>query len=91
LDFADPSASVVGQLYGRRKVGKGSLEGAAAFFTVAVGVLLVSQGVGAAAMARAVGVAAIVAAIEVLPLGLDDNLTVPLSTGLALQLALLLG
>ncbi len=81
LAFADPAASVVGRICGRHGLGNGTWEGTAAFFLVAASVLTPVTGVGAALFA-----AAVVAAMEVLPIGLDDNLVVPLSTALALWL-----
>lgn len=74
LAFADPAASVLGRLVGRRRLGKGSVEGALIFALVAFLVLLpfVTPPVAAAC-------ALITALVEVLPLGLDDNLTVPLT------------
>ena len=81
LALADPAASVVGRLWGRHRLGKGSWEGTGAFYLVAVAVLTPFAGPQAALIA-----AAVVAALEVLPTGIDDNLTVPLATALALWL-----
>lgn len=81
LAVADPSASVVGRLWGRHRLGKGSWEGTTAFFLVAVAVLVPFVGPQAALIA-----AAAVAALEVMPIGIDDNLTVPLATALMLWL-----
>ena len=78
LGLADPAASVVGRTWGRRPLGKGTWEGSAAFVAVALGVLTVVVG-----MPGAVAVAAVAAAAEVIPSGLDDNLTVPLATAAA--------
>lgn len=81
LALADPAASVIGRTWGRHGLGKGSWEGTGAFFVVAVVVLTPFAGLQAALIA-----AAVVAALEVLPSGIDDNLTVPLATALALWL-----
>lgn len=81
LALADPSASVVGRLWGRHKLGKGSWEGTAAFFVVATAVLVPFAGLQAALIA-----AVAVAVLEVMPIGIDDNLTVPLATALVLWL-----
>ena len=81
LAFADPAASVVGRVWGSHGLGNGTWEGTAAFFLVAAAVLTPVAGVGAALFA-----AVVAAATEVLPIGLDDNLVVPLSTALALWL-----
>lgn len=81
LSLADPAASVVGRLWGRHSLGKGSREGTAAFFLVASAVTLPFAGLPGALMA-----AGVVAIFEVLPTGIDDNLTVPVVTALALWL-----
>lgn len=79
LAFADPAAATVGRLAGRRPLGKGTVEGTLAFLLVAVVVLTPFVGVWAA-----LPVAALVAAVEVLPWGLDDNLTIPVATAAGL-------
>ena len=84
LGLADPAASVVGRLFGSRRLGKGSFEGTAAFFLTAAVVLflafpgrpLVLVGAGAVALA------------EILPWRVDDNLTIPLVTGAVLWILL---
>ena len=81
LSLADPAASVVGRLWGRHSLGKGSWEGTAAFFLVASAVTLPFAGLPGALIA-----ACVVAIFEVLPTGIDDNLTVPVVTALALWL-----
>lgn len=91
LALADPAASLVGRTWGRRKVGKGSVEGGVAFFAVALVVLLLSAAPGPISWAGALAVAALVSAVEITPLGLDDNLTVPLATAAGLRLLLALG
>ena len=79
LGLADPAASAIGRIWGRRRLGKGSRLGTSVFFAVALLVLVVwAPGPGFGALAL---VAALVALIEVMPLGLDDNLTIPLATG----------
>jgi len=82
LAFADPAASVVGRLWGRRRLGKGTWEGTTVFFLVAVIVLTPVVG-----FQRALVGAVAAAAFEVLPSGVDDNLLVPLVTAGALWLA----
>ena len=81
LALADPVASVVGRLWGGRPLGKGSWLGSAAFYAVSVAVLAPFFGAPVALVAGAVAAAA-----EVAPTGIDDNLTVPLATLLALWL-----
>lgn len=72
LALADPAASVVGRLWGRRPLGKGTWEGTTVFYLVAASVLVPHVGLPLAA-----AVAGVVAASEVMPLGLDDNLVIP--------------
>lgn len=81
LALADPAASVVGRLWGTRPLGKGSWQGSAAFIVVAAAVLTPLTGVPTALAA-----AAVAAALEVLPVGIDDNLTTPLAVAVALSL-----
>jgi dolichol kinase len=79
LGLADPAASVVGRLVGRRPLGKGTLEGSATFVAVAVLTLWPLVGPGpAAAGALVTGLA------EILPQPLDDNLLIPLVCGAVL-------
>ena len=81
LALADPAASVVGRLWGRHSLGKGSWEGTIAFFLVAGVVAFPFVGLPGALVA-----AGAVAIFDVLPTGIDDNLTVPVATALALWL-----
>lgn len=76
LGLADPAASVFGRSWGRRPLGKGSWVGSTTFVVVAFGVL-----VGFLSGPMALGVAGVVAAAEVMPLKVDDNLTIPVVTG----------
>lgn len=80
LALADPVASIVGRRWGRTKLGKGTREGTAAF--AAASFLVVWAAIG---LPPALPVAIFVAMVEVAPLGLDDNLTVPVATGLAIE------
>lgn len=81
LSLADPAASVVGRLWGRHPLGKGSWEGTTMFFLVACVVTFPFVGLPGALLA-----AGAVAIFEVLPTGIDDNLTVPVVSALALWL-----
>ena len=80
--FADPAASVLGRLWGRRRLGTGTWEGTFVFFLVAATVLTPLVGLGVALIT-----AAAAAAFEAFPAGLDDNVIVPPVTALALWLA----
>lgn len=86
LSLADPAASVVGRLWGRRPLGKGSWEGSVAFALVAAPILIHQGG-----MVGGLAATLLTAAAEVAPLRLDDNLVVPLAAGGSLLLAGALG
>jgi dolichol kinase len=89
LAIGDPLAAVVGIRYGRRRITRNrSLEGSLAFFaaTVAVAALVLRWGTAAApasiaAASASIGVVATV--FELLPLRVDDNLTIPIFVGFA--------
>jgi dolichol kinase len=89
LAIADPAAAVVGITWGRRKISQSkSLEGSAAFFAatllIVAFVLGEMTGASAAAVAGAsITIALAASACELLPLRIDDNLTIPLFVGFA--------
>jgi len=82
VGLADPAASIIGRRWGRVRLGKGTLEGAVAFMLVASIVLAVTVEGGL----RPLLVALVVTVVELLPLPLDDNLTVPLAVAGTLAL-----
>jgi dolichol kinase len=81
LGLADPAASVMGRAFGRRPLGKGTRLGSLVFFSVATAILVPFVG-----WAPALGTAVIVALVEIMPWGVDDNLTVPVATAAMLWL-----
>jgi len=89
LAIADPASALVGITWGRRRIVSGkSVEGSLAFFAatavVTIVVLRLTTIVAAgplAVAALAIGLAG--AVFEMLPLRLDDNLTIPLFVGFA--------
>ncbi len=89
LAIADPFAAVVGIRFGRRGiVHNRTLEGSLAFFVASVTItaFVLHWGTGApassvAAVSAALGLAA--AGCELLPLRIDDNLTIPIFVGFA--------
>ncbi len=89
LAIADPSAAVVGITWGRRKLGPDrSLEGSLAFFGATLAISLAVLGTSIAAplavvMAMALVIAVAAAVCELLPLRIDDNMTIPLFVGFA--------
>ena len=87
LAIADPLAAVVGISYGRRRIAHNrSLEGSLAFFavTLVIAATVLGWGTGASrlSLAGAAGLTALAAAVcELLPLRIDDNMTIPLFVG----------
>lgn len=76
LALADPVASYLGRRWGRRPLGKGSVEGSALFLLVAVVLLLAFVPPMSAVVAALVGTW-----VERTPWSVDDNLSVPLAIG----------
>ena len=87
LAIADPLAAVVGIRYGRRRIAQNrSLEGSLAFFTATLAIALLvlgngSEGSRLAIAGAAITIGAAAAGCELLPLRIDDNLTIPLFVG----------
>jgi dolichol kinase len=87
LAIADPLAAVVGIRWGRRRIALNrSLEGSTAFFaaTLVIAAVLLGKGTDGAPLAiggAAVTIALAAAGCELLPLRIDDNLTIPLVVG----------
>ena len=79
LALADPAASALGRILGRRRVGKGTLEGGLVFLAVALAILVPRVG-WAPGLVVAVGVTV----VELLPWPLDDNLTIPVAAASSL-------
>jgi len=75
LALADPAAGVAGRFWGKHPLGKGTLEGSAAFFIVAV-VSLVPFVDPFSALAAATAATA----AEAVPMPMDDNLVIPVVT-----------
>jgi dolichol kinase len=87
LAIADPLAAVVGIRWGRRRIARNrTLEGSAAFFAatlaIAAGVLRHTTSGAALPIAGAsVAIALAATMCELVPLRIDDNLTIPLFVG----------
>ncbi len=79
LAIADPVANVVGSRIGKHPLGKGTVEGTAAFAASAF--VALTPFVGAW---TAVPVAFVAAAAEAVPTRLDDNFAIPVATALSL-------
>ena len=90
LAFGDPAAALVGRRFGRTKIWSKSLEGTLAFFitSVVVGAVVVAVGGFDPLWVMPIG-AAVAAIVELFPLSVDDNLTIPIVSGGAMTLLLL--
>ena len=89
LAFGDVAATMVGERYGRTKIGQKSLEGTFAFVAAALlsGLILSSIGVQLKIGVIILG-ALIAAGVELLPLPMNDNMMIPLAAGAIMELAL---
>lgn len=89
LAVADPASAIVGIRFGRHRVVEGrSVEGSLAFFAVTLAVSWIALGGEPSATARmragaSFSIALAAALGEMLPLRIDDNLTIPLLVGFA--------
>lgn len=87
LAFGDVAATTIGERFGKTKIRGKSLEGTAAFVVAAMAAGFFLSRVGVHIDAAIIIVGALVAAgVELLPLPLNDNLTIPLISGGAMQL-----
>ena len=88
LAFGDVAATMVGERYGRTKLGGKSLEGAVAFIAAALlsGLILSVIGVHLSTGVMILG-ALVAAGVELLPLPVNDNMVIPLVAGGIMELA----
>ncbi|HXY54411.1 MAG TPA: hypothetical protein VEM40_07055 [Nitrospirota bacterium] len=89
LAFGDVAATMVGERYGRTKIGQKSLEGAVAFIAAALLSGMILSAIGVRIMTGVMVLGALAAAgVELLPLPVNDNLAIPLVAGGIMELAL---
>ena len=83
LIISDSAAALVGRRFGRKRFLNKSLEGSAAFFLTALAVIAATPKIssGSGEYAIAVIAAAVGTVVEALSVGIDDNLSIPLSIG----------
>jgi len=86
LIVSDLAAALVGRKFGRRPFLGKSLEGSLAFFLSGLAVIAATPKIDYSAGEYAIGVFAMLVGtvIEALPVDIDDNVSVPLSVGLAM-------
>jgi dolichol kinase len=79
--FADSAAAIVGRLIGRIKIYNKTLEGSIAFFITGLIIILLTPKVSVDSFEYQIAVFSLIicSVIEVLPVKIDDNLTLPLS------------
>lgn len=81
LAFGDVAATTIGEHFGKTRIGSKSLEGTAAFVVAAAGAGLLLPLAGIPVSAGIIVIGAIAAAgVELLPLPVNDNLTIPLAS-----------
>jgi len=85
--LGDIAAALIGRVYGKTKIEKKSLEGSLAFLSVCLLVALVLPGLPF--WIGAIG-ALVATAVEALSISIDDNLSVPLLSGLVMEILHLL-
>ncbi len=93
LAIADPLSAIIGIRYGKNRIVKHkSLEGSAAFFLGCLGSLLISFSLNTELtlpfIILSIFIAFIVSIFEMIPIKIDDNLTIPLFTAAITWIAL---
>lgn len=83
LGLADPAAAIVGRIWGKNKFWNKSLEGTMAFYLTASFVILAFTHYSWWGLI----VALIMSIVEMLPLGIDDNILIPILTAYLLSVA----
>ncbi len=86
LIVSDSAAALIGRRFGRHRFLAKSVEGSSAFFASAALVVIIAPKISYVAAEYAIGVGAALlgAVVEASPLPIDDNLTIPLTIGLAM-------
>ncbi len=74
--LADPAAAIVGRMWGKNAFWGKTLEGAAAFYLIASAIILLFTKYSWGGLITAL----IMTVIEFLPIGIDDNLLIPVVT-----------
>jgi len=89
LSVGDPTAAMIGQQWGRIRIGKKSLEGTVGFLASAMTAGIVFQGFWPGLSMATFSMGALTGAVvELLPLNIDDNLLLPVAAGLAMEVSI---
>jgi len=83
MSLGDGAAAIVGQAYGRIKIGSKTLEGTLGCFTVG---MVVSLFLNLLPLSVSFTGALSAAIFEVLPLNIDDNILIPIGSGTAMYI-----
>ncbi len=87
LAFGDVAATAIGERWGRTKIGEKSLEGTLAFTVTALAAGFLLSAAGFPLMHGLIFAGAITAAgVELLPIPVNDNLSIPLVSGGIMEL-----
>lgn len=86
LVFGDVSAAIVGQRWGRTRIGEKSLEGTFGFLFACGAASFILSGMGIAPSWTALAVGTLIAAlVELMPIPLNDNFAIPVISGGAME------
>lgn len=81
LSLADPTASIVGKVFGKIKIGNKSLIGSLSFFIISFIICIISFD-----FTTSIITAIIITIVELVTLHTDDNITIPLISGFLLSI-----
>ncbi|MEO8666854.1 MAG: diacylglycerol/polyprenol kinase family protein, partial [Ignavibacteria bacterium] len=81
--FSDSAAAIFGKVYGKHFIGNKTIEGSLAFFISAVIIIILTPKMTGLMMEYYIGIvsALLTTVFELLPLKIDDNLSIPLFFG----------
>jgi len=82
--FCDSAAAITGKVYGKHFIGNKTIEGSLAFFITGVIIVFVTPKLTGSSNEYFVGIAAVLLTtiFELLPLKIDDNISIPVFFGL---------
>lgn len=83
LIVGDTMAAIIGRKWGRHRIGQKSLEGSLAFFFSSFLILILLERIEISVAAAGVFTAAVV---ELVPIRINDNFTIPITSGMVMYL-----